>query len=100
MKDDKTKYKFTTIKDLMDNVLQKNKLESGINQVNVNHAWRKVMGEGVWIYTQDVKLIKDKLTIYYKSSAIREEHSYKKEQIITMLNAYLKTELIKKIRLL
>ena len=100
MKNDNTKYKFTTIKDLMQEVLQKNKLEQGINQLHIKDAWRNVMGEGVWLYTQDVKLIKGNLTIYYKSSAIREEHSYKKEQIIIMLNAYLKKELVKKIRLL
>jgi len=100
LKDDKTKYQFTTIKDLMQKVLQKNKLEQGVNQLHVSDAWRKVMGEGVWLYTQDIKLIKNKLTVYYKSSVIREEHSYKKDEIINMLNAYLKTDLIKKIRLL
>ena len=100
MSDDNTKYKFTSIKDLMQKVLQKNKLEQGVNQLHVTDAWRKVMGEGVWTYTTNVKLVKGNLTINLRSSAIREELSYRKEEIIIMLNSYLKTELVKKIRLL
>ena len=98
--DDKTKYKFNTIKDLMKNVLQKNKLSQGINQLDVADAWRKVMGEGVWTYTTKVHLVKDKLTVSLRSSTIREELSYRKEEIVMMLNSYLKEELIKSIRLM
>lgn len=100
MKNDKTKYSFTTIKDLMQNVLQKNKLAQGINQLDVADAWRKVMGEGVWTYTTKVGLVKGNLTIALRSSTIREELNYRKEEIIVMLNSYLKEDLIKKIRLL
>jgi len=97
--DNKTKYKFTSIKDLMDKVLQKNKLSQGINQLDVADAWHKVMGEGVWTYTTKVQLVKGNLTVYLRSSAIREELSYRKTEIIIMLNSFLKEELIKKIRL-
>ncbi len=97
--DDKTKYNFTSIKDLMDKVLQKNKLSQGINQLDVVDAWRKVMGEGVWTYTTKVQLVKGNLSVSLRSSAIREELSYRKEEIISMLNSYLKEELVKKIRL-
>lgn len=98
--DHKTKYQFNTIKDLMQKVLQKNKLETGINQLHVADAWRKVMGEGVWTYTTNVVLKNGNLTISLRSSVIREEQDYRKEEIINMLNSYLKQSLIKKIRLL
>ena len=98
--DDKTQYKFNTIKDLMKNVLQKNKLSQGIDQLDVSDAWRKVMGEGVWTYTTKVHLVKGKLTISLRSSTIREELSYRKKEIVIMLNSYLKEELISKIRLM
>ena len=98
--DDKTKYKFSTIKDLMKNVLQKNKLSQGINQLDVADAWRKVMGEGVWTYTTKVHLVKGNLSISLRSSTIREELSYRKEEIVIMLNSYLKEELIKSVRLM
>jgi len=98
--EDKTKYQFTTIKDLMQQVLNKNKLSQGMHQLEVTEAWRNVMGEGVWTYTEKVSYNKGNVTVYYKSSTIREEHSYQKERIIQLLNTYLKTNLIKKIRLL
>jgi hypothetical protein len=98
--DDKTRYKFNTIKDLMKNVLQKNKLSQGINQLDVANAWRKVMGEGVWTYTTKVHLVKGNLTVSLRSSTIREELSYRKKEIIIMLNSYLKEELVNKIRLM
>jgi hypothetical protein len=98
--DDKTRYKFNTIKDLMKNVLQKNKLSQGINQLDVANAWRKVMGEGVWTYTAKVHLVKGNLTVSLRSSTIREELNYRKKEIIIMLNSYLKEELVNKIRLM
>jgi len=97
--DDKTKYHFTTIKDLMQQVLQKNKLEKGMQQIQITKAWKHVMGEGVWTYTTAIKLNNGNLTVSLRSSTIREEHSYRKEEIIRMLNAYLQQDLVKKIRL-
>ena len=83
----------------MQNVLHKNKLEQGINQLQITEAWRKVMGEGVWTYATKVILVKGTLSISLRSSTIREELSYRKDDIITMLNTSLKKELVKKIRL-
>ncbi len=83
----------------MQKVLHENKLEKGVNQLQVSEAWRHVMGEGVWTYTTAIKLNNGVLTISLRSSTIREEHSYRKDEIIKMLNAHLKKELIKKIRL-
>ncbi len=83
----------------MQKVLQKNKLTNGMQQIHVSEAWRKVMGEGIWTYTTSVKISNGTLIVALKSSTIREEHSYRKEQIITMMNAYLKENLIKRVRL-
>jgi len=83
----------------MQNVLHKNKLEQGVNQLQITEAWRKVMGEGVWTYTTKVILVKGTLSVSLRSSTIREELSYRKDDIITMLNTSLKKELVKKIRL-
>ena len=84
----------------MQTVLQKNKLDQGVHQLQLSEPWREVMGEGVWTYTTKISLVKGNLTISLRSSTIREELSYRKEDIINMLNASLKKELVKKIRLL
>jgi hypothetical protein len=57
------------------------------------------MGSGVWTYTSSIKLNKGNLTVYLKSSALREELSYGKDKIATLLNQYLKQNIVKNVRL-
>lgn len=89
-----------SIKELMQQVLKKNKLEKGMQQLDVTDAWKQVMGNGVWTYTSSIKLRNGVLVVYLKSAALREELSYGREKIITMINEYLKEEIVKKIQLL
>jgi hypothetical protein len=93
-------YNTKSIKEIMQKVLKKNKLEKGMLQIEVTKAWKDVMGNGVWTYTSSVKLNNGHLNVSLKSSALREELSYGTDKIVKMLNEYLKKEVIKKIRLL
>ncbi len=89
-----------SIKDIMQLVMKKNKLEKGIEELDVTDAWKQVMGNGVWTYTSSLKLVNGNLTVFLKSAALREELSYGTEKIITMLNQYLKKEIVQKVRLM
>jgi hypothetical protein len=88
-----------SIKQLMQKVLQDNKLENGILELDIIQAWKKVMGNGVWTYTTSIKFNKGLLVVALRSSTLREELNYGKDKIISMLNECLKKSLIKKIRL-
>ena len=88
-----------SIKDLIPQMLQENKLQKGINQISVKEAWENVMGKGVMTYTESVNLRKDTLFVRLTSSALREELNYGKSKIIVMLNESLQTELIKTLKL-
>jgi len=88
------------IKDLMPNMLKENKLQGGIDQIDVKEVWAEVMGNGVMSYTDSVHLHKKTLIVKLTSSTLREELSYGKEKIIDMLNKELKHVLITKINLL
>ncbi|MCF6222716.1 MAG: DUF721 domain-containing protein [Flavobacteriaceae bacterium] len=87
------------IKDLMPQMLKENKLQGGINQIDVKEIWGEVMGNGVLTYTDSV-LLKNK-TLYVKltSSALREELSYGKDKIVVMLNDALENISITTIKL-
>ncbi len=74
-----------------------NKLQKGIDKVNVKDAWKKLMGNGVNTYTTAVELRNDTLFISLSSSVLREELSHGKSKIIVLLNEELGKELIKKI---
>ena len=54
------------------------------------------MGNGVNNYTTNILLKQETLYVQLSSSVLREELSYGKEKIITMLNEHLGKELIKK----
>jgi hypothetical protein len=85
------------IDDLMKSFVKENKLEKGLDKVNVEAAWRAMMGNGVNTYTTSVKLHKDVLYVELSSSVLREELSYGKDKIIAMLNESLGKNLIAKL---
>jgi hypothetical protein len=74
-----------------------NKLEKGMDKVNVQEAWKKLMGNGVANYTTEVNLRSDTLFVSLSSSVLREELSHGKSKIITMINEELGKELVKKL---
>ncbi len=83
--------------DALQEFIKKNKLEKGINKVNAREAWKKLMGNGVNNYTTAIELRNETLFISLSSSVLREELSYGKSKIITMLNEELGKELVKKL---
>ncbi|ALJ06256.1 RNA-binding protein [Pseudalgibacter alginicilyticus] len=86
-----------SISDALKEFVETNKLEKGLDKVNVADAWAKLMGNGVNNYTTAIKLERDTLYIQLSSSVLREELSYGKQKIIAMLNEELDKEIIKKL---
>ncbi|MBU2940713.1 DUF721 domain-containing protein [Lacinutrix sp. C3R15] len=86
-----------SIADALKEFVETNKLERGLDKVNVEDAWANLMGNGVNNYTTAVKLDRETLYIQLSSSVLREELSYGKEKIIKMLNESLGKEVIKKL---
>jgi hypothetical protein len=85
------------IDDLLKSFVKENKLEKGLDKVNVEAAWRDLMGNGVNNYTNSVKLHQDTLYVELSSSVLREELSYGKEKILSMFNEALGKDLISKL---
>ncbi|WP_339917107.1 DUF721 domain-containing protein [Yeosuana marina] len=86
-----------SIADALKEFVETNKLETGLDKVNVADAWANLMGNGVNNYTTSVKLERNTLYVQLSSSVLREELSYGKEKIMTMLNEELGKDLIKKL---
>jgi len=86
-----------SISDALKKFVKTNKLEHGLDKVNVVDAWKNLMGNGVNNYTTAIQLERDTLYVQLSSSVLREELSYGKEKIINMLNESLGKELIKKL---
>ena len=85
------------IGDILKEFVETNKLQGGLDKIEVRDVWESIMGNGVNHYTTAVKLERHTLYIQLSSSVLREELSYGKEKIISMLNEALGKELIKKL---
>ena len=87
----------SAIGDILSEIIQSNKLESGLNQISVIDAWKNLMGNGVNNYTRNVTLRNGILYVELTSAVLREELSYGKDKIIKMINEELGKEVVKEV---
>ncbi|MEO8515319.1 MAG: DUF721 domain-containing protein [Flavobacterium sp.] len=93
----KRKNNESAIGDILNEIIQSNKLESGLNQISVIDAWKNLMGNGVNNYTRNVALRNGILYVELTSAVLREELSYGKDKIIKMINEELGKEVVKEV---
>lgn len=77
--------------------VSKNKLQTGLDKINVKDVWNEQMGPAIQKYTTAIKLQGSTLYVQLSSSVLREELSYGKEKIVKMMNEELGKELITKL---
>jgi len=85
----------STVGDVLKQIIQVNKLQPGMDQIDVKEAWKNLMGNGVNSYTRNVVLRGSTLYVKLSSSVLREELSHGKSKIIAMINEELQREVIK-----
>lgn len=86
-----------SISDALKEFVEKNKLQKGLDKVNVRDVWNAQMGPAIEKYTTSIKLDRETLYVQLSSSVLREELGYGREKIIKMLNEELGRELITKL---
>ena len=84
----------SSISEVLQQFIQVNKLESGMDKIDVEQAWKSLMGNGVNSYTQEVILKGSTLYVKLSSAVLREELSYGKDKIIKMLNEELRKDVV------
>lgn len=82
------------IGDVLKQFISQNKLEVGIDQINVREAWKNLMGNGVNNYTTEIQLKGSTLYVALTSAVLREELSFGKEKIIKMINEELRKDIV------
>ncbi|MCZ8197221.1 MAG: DUF721 domain-containing protein [Flavobacterium sp.] len=86
-----------SISDVLKQFIEVNKLESGMDKIDVEQAWKNLMGNGVNTYTKEVVLKGTILYVSLTSAVLREELSYGKDKIIKMINEEMGKEVVKSI---
>jgi hypothetical protein len=84
----------SSIGDVLKAFIETNKLQGGMDKIDVQEAWKSLMGNGVNSYTKEVVLKGSTLYVSLTSAVLREELSYGKTKIITMINEELGKEVI------
>lgn len=85
------------IGDVLKEFIQANKLQPGIDKIDVRDAWKNLMGNGVNNYTSEIMLKNSTLYVALTSAVLREELSYGKEKIVKMINEELGREVVKEV---
>jgi hypothetical protein len=83
-----------SIGDVLKQFIEKNKLQAGMDVIDVTAAWKSLMGNGVNSYTKEVVLKGSTLYVSLTSAVLREELSYGKDKIIKMINEELRKEVV------
>lgn len=86
-----------SLSDALKDFVESNNLQKGLDKIEVEDLWVKLMGNGVNSYTTSIQLQRDTLYVQLSSSALREELSYGNKKIIAILNEALGKEVIKKL---
>lgn len=88
------KSKELTMKEAVDLMLKRYRLEKRATEEDIMHAWIKQMGSFVAGNTVKVELLKDTATIFLRSSVMKKEFSMQKEKITEMLNEELGAKIL------
>lgn len=86
-----------SIADVLKQFIEVNKLQGGMDKIDVEEAWKSLMGNGVNSYTKEVVLKGTTLYVSLTSAVLREELAYGKQKIIKMINEELGKEVIKEV---
>lgn len=87
----------STIGAVLQQIITTNKLQPGMDQIDVRDAWKQLMGSGVNTYTRNVVLKGSTLYVELASSVLRDELSHGKSKIIKMINEELRRDVVKEV---
>lgn len=89
-----------SLKEVINELINAYRLREGLNEVRINEQWERIMGKMIAGKTDSLVLNKSVLTIRLNSSVLRQELTYKREEILKALNEALEWDAIKDIQFL
>ena len=85
------------ISKVLEDVISQKHFKVGIDNLRVQEAWVKTMGENIQKYTYNVEFKNGKMYIKLKSSVLKEELIFEKNKVIKLINQELGKEYVKEI---
>jgi len=83
-----------SLADALKEFLNKSRLKGGIQALQIQDAWEKIMGKTIAKYTDKIEIIGSTLFISSTVGALKNELLYQKEKIIERVNEALGEKVI------
>lgn len=77
--------------------LKKSKLKTGIQAMQIEDIWEKIMGKTVAKYTDKLQIVGSTLFVNTVVAPLKNELLYQKEKIIELVNSELGEKIIKEV---
>lgn len=77
--------------------LKKSRLKNGVQAMQIEEAWEKIMGKTIANYTDKIEIINSTLFISTSVAPLKNELIYQREKIIERVNEELGERVIKEV---
>lgn len=77
--------------------LKKSRLKSGIQALQIEQVWEKLMGKTIARYTESIQIVNSTLFIRTNVGPLKQELMYQKEKIVERVNEALGEKVIKEV---
>ena len=77
--------------------LNKSKLKTGVQAMQIEDVWEKIMGKTVAKYTDKLQIVGSTLFVSTIVAPLKNELLYQKEKIIDLVNSELGEKIIKEV---
>lgn len=89
-----------SLKEVINELINAYRLRDGLNEVRVNENWEKLMGKVIAAKTTSIVLRNGVMIVRLNSSVLRQELTYKRDEILNAMNNALESAAIKEIQFL
>jgi hypothetical protein len=86
-----------SIGDAMKQFLKSSRLKTGIQAIQIEEVWEKIMGKTISKYTEKIQIIGQTLYITSSVAPLKNELIYQKEKIIERVNEALGEKIIREV---
>ena len=79
----------------LQNFMHQSKLRNGLRAAQIEEIWEQLMGTTIAKYTEQIKIIGDKLYITSHHAALKNELAFQKELIVERVNEAMGETIVK-----
>jgi hypothetical protein len=83
--------------DAIKKFLDESRIKGGIQSLEIEDVWEKIMGKTIARYTDKLRIVNDTLFITTQIAPLRQELNFQKEKIIQRVNEALGQRVISKV---